>query len=82
MNAMGDRTEEITVSKTVKRYLNRRKIEGESYNDVLKRLLAPDGDRLAGFGRWSEGKSTRAREIREKDKEKSKERSCRRSEDH
>lgn len=47
--------EQIRVSKSVKRKIERRRQEGESYNDVLKRLLdeETDGDFEDGFGRWS-----------------------------
>jgi predicted CopG family antitoxin len=66
--------EQIRVSDTVKRELDRRRREGESYNDVLRRMLEDDRDLLAGFGRWSDEQAERVREAREKSKQKSKER--------
>jgi len=79
---MGAADEQIRVSKTVKQEIERRQREGESYNDVLERIFSParDRDLLAGFGRWSDERADRAREVREKYKEKSKERMRRRSE--
>ena len=79
---MGTADEQIRVSETVKREIERRRREGESYNDVLERMFSPAGDRdlLAGFGRWSDERADRAREVREKYKKKSKERMRRRSE--
>ena len=79
---MGAADEQIRVSETVKQEIERRRREGESYNDVLERMFSPAGDRdfLAGFGRWSDERADRAREVREKYKEKSKERMRRRSE--
>ena len=75
--------EQIRVSETVKQEIERRRREGESYNDVLERLFSPAGDRdfLAGFGRWSDERADRARKVREKHKKKSKERMRRRSDD-
>ena len=64
---------QIRVSDTVKRELDRRR-EGESYNDVLRRMLEDDRDLLAGFGRWSDEQAERVREAREKSKQKSKQR--------
>ena len=79
---MGAADEQIRVSETVKQEIERRRREGESYNDVLERMFSPAGDRdlLAGFGRWSDERADRAREVREKYKKKSKERMRRRSE--
>jgi len=71
---MGTANEQIRVSDTVKRELDRRRREGESYNDVLKRMLEDDRDLLAGFGRWSDEHADRVREAREKSKKKSKDR--------
>ena len=65
--------EQIRGSDTVKRELDRRR-EGESYNDVLRRMLEDDRDLLAGFGRWSDEQAERVREAREKSKQKSKQR--------
>ena len=78
---MGAANEQIRVSETVKQEIERRRREGESYNDVLERLFSPAGDRdfLAGFGRWSDERADRARKVREKHKKKSKERIRRRS---
>ena len=80
---MGAATEQIRVSDTVKREIERRRREGESYNDVLERILAiePDSDRdlLAGAGFWSADKAEQFRESRQKYKEKSKERMRRRA---
>jgi len=66
--------EQIRVSDMVKRELDRRRREGESYNDVLERLLDEERDLLAGFGRWSDERADRVREAREKSKQKSKDR--------
>ena len=70
---MATADEQIRVSDTVKRELDRRRREGESYNDVLQRMLEDDRDLLAGFGRWSDEHADRVREAREKSKQKSKE---------
>jgi predicted CopG family antitoxin len=73
---MATADEQIRVSDRVKRILDRRRREGESYNDVLKRILDEDesGDFYEGFGRWSDEKAKRVREQREQAKEKRKER--------
>lgn len=71
---MATADEQIRVSDTVKRELDRRRREGESYNDVLQRMLDDDRDLLAGFGRWSDEHTERVRESREKSKQKSKDR--------
>jgi len=71
---MATADEQIRVNDTVKRELDRRRREGESYNDVLERLLDDERDLLAGFGRWSDERAERVREVREKSKGKSKER--------
>ncbi|PSP29043.1 hypothetical protein BRC65_01030 [Halobacteriales archaeon QH_2_65_14] len=73
---MATADEQIRVSDRVKRMLDRRRREGESYNDVLERILEEESDRdlLAGFGRWSDEHAGRVREGREKQKEVSKER--------
>jgi predicted CopG family antitoxin len=78
---MGAADKQIRVSETVKREIERRRREGESYNDVLERMFSPVGDRdlLAGFGRWSDERADRAREVREEYEKKSKERMGRRS---
>lgn len=77
---MGTATEQIRVSEAVKRELERRMREGESYNDVLERMFSTDRQLLAGFGRWSDEKADRARTARKEYKKKSKERMRRRSE--
>lgn len=63
---MGTGDEQIRVSSRVKRILNRRQREGESYNDVLQRMLDEDdeGDFDDGFGRWTEDQAQRVREQR------------------
>lgn len=71
---MATADEQIRVSDTVKRELDRRRREGESYNDVLERMLEDDRDLLAGFGRWSDDQADRVREARETSKQKSKDR--------
>lgn len=75
--------EQIRVSSRVKREIKRRKREGESYNDVLERLLDENGngDFYDGFGRWSDEEAERAREERQKAKEKRKRRMRERVED-
>jgi len=71
---MATADEQIRVSDRVKRILERRRREGESYNDVLERVLEGDeeGDFYDGFGRWSEEQGERVREQREQAKEKRK----------
>lgn len=71
---MGAASEQIRVSDAVKREIERRRREGESYNDVLERLLSTDRDRdlLAGAGFWSSETAERARETRRKYEEASK----------
>lgn len=71
---MGTADDQIRVSEAVKRELDRRRREGESYNDVLQRILEDDRDLLAGFGRWSDDHADRVREAREESKRKSKDR--------
>jgi len=71
---MGTADEQIRVSDAVKRALDRRRREGESYNDVLERMLDEDRDLLAGFGRWSDDHAERVRAARERSKQRSKER--------
>lgn len=73
---MGVANEQIRVSGWVKQILDRQRREGESYNDVLERMLQEEseGDLLAGFGRWSDEHADRVRERRTKQKEQSKER--------
>jgi predicted CopG family antitoxin len=71
---MATADEQIRVSDRVKRLLDRRRREGESYNDVLERVLDEDGDGdfYDGFGRWSDEKAERIREQREQAKKKRK----------
>lgn len=71
---MGTANEQIRVSDAVKRELDRRRRKGESYNDVLRRILDDDRDLLAGFGRWSDDRAARVREAYETSKQKSRER--------
>lgn len=71
---MGTATEQIRVSEAVKRELNRRRREGESFNDVLERILDEDRDLLADAGFWTAEEADRVRKGRQKAKEKSKDR--------
>lgn len=75
---MGAADEQIRVSDTVKHEIERRRREGESYNDVLERLFGTGRDRdrdlLAGAGFWSAETAEAFRENREAAKEESKER--------
>ncbi|MFP8957798.1 antitoxin VapB family protein [Natrialbaceae archaeon A-CW3] len=81
---MGTADEQIRVSTTVKRELKKRKREGESYNDVLERVLGENvaGDFYDGFGRWSDEEAQHVREARQKAKEKRKKRMRRRAENN
>ena len=80
---MGAADEQIRVSEAVKRAIERRRREGESYNDVLERLLSIDRERdlLAGFGRWSPAMADRVRESRAAYEDRSIARMQRRNED-
>ena len=80
---MGTADEQIRVSETVKRKIERRRREGESYNDALERILDEEdaGDFYDGFGRWSDEEADRVREERRKSKEKRKRRMRERAED-
>ena len=80
---MGAADEQIRVSETVKRKIERRRREGESYNDTLERILDEEdaGDFYDGFGRWSDEEADRVREGRRKSKEKRKRRMRERTED-
>ena len=75
--------EQIRVSGRVKRELERRRRDGESYNDVLERVLDENdtGDFYEGFGRWSDEEAERIREERHKAKEARKRRMRERVED-
>lgn len=79
---MGTADERIRVSNTVKHELEKRKREGESYNDVLERVLGEKavGDFYDGFGRWSDEEAQGVRTARQKAKEKRKARMRRRAE--
>jgi predicted CopG family antitoxin len=74
---MATANEQIRVSDRVKRILDRRRREGESYNDVLERLLGEnsDADFYDGFGMLSDEEADWIREKRERAKEKRKRRS-------
>ena len=65
---------QIHVSDAVKRELDARRRDGESYTDVLQRLLDTDRDLLAGFGRWSDEHADRVRATRERSRQESKDR--------
>lgn len=81
---MATANDQIRVSDRVKRELDRRRREGESYNDVLERVLnegKETGDFYDGFGRWSDKEADRVRERRRKSKDKRKERMRERTED-
>jgi predicted CopG family antitoxin len=73
---MATADEQIRVSDRVKRLLDRQRREGESYNDVLERLLEEktEADFYDGFGVLSDDEADWIREEREKAKEKRKER--------
>ncbi|WP_132058610.1 antitoxin VapB family protein [Halorussus amylolyticus] len=72
---MGTANKQIRISETVKREIERRRREGESYNDVLERVFEDDDrDLLAGFGRWDDDHAERVRRKREATKQKSKDR--------
>jgi len=77
---MATADEQIRVSDRVKKELDRLRHEGESYNDVLERVLEDDeaGDFHDGFGRWSDEEAEQVRERREESKEKRKRRMRRR----
>jgi len=80
---MASAKKQIRVSEPIKRILDRNRREGESYNDVLERLLGADesGDFDAGFGRWSDEQAERVREQREATKDQRKTRMRRLSSD-
>lgn len=73
---MATADEQIRVSDSVKQLLDRRRREGESYNDVLERVLGAEnsGDFYDGFGRWSEKQANSVRKQSEQAKQKRKER--------
>jgi predicted CopG family antitoxin len=79
---MATADEQIRISERVKRELDRRRREGESYNDVLERILEDDErDLLAGFGRWSDDHAEQVRTARQSYEQQSKERSSHRADD-
>lgn len=78
---MATADEQIRVSDGVKRELDRRRREGESYNDVLERILDEDRDLLAGFGRWSDDHAELVRAERQQSKAERKQRMQRLVED-
>lgn len=80
---MATADEQIRVSDRVKRELDRLRREGESYNDVLERMLegADTGDFYDGFGRWSDAEAEQVRERRKRSKEQRKRRMRERSGD-
>ena len=73
---MASATDHIRISEKVKKMLDRRKREGESYNDVVERLLSeqPESDFYDGFGRWSDDEAERVRTGRREAREKQKDR--------
>jgi hypothetical protein len=73
---MGVADEQIRVSKAVKREIEHRRRAGESYNDVLERILdeTPDVDFYDEFGMLSDEEADRIREGRREGKEKRKDR--------
>lgn len=75
---MGVADKQIRVSEAVKREIERRRREGESYNDVLERMFSArpstDRDLFAGFGILSGEETDRVRENIDRSRKKSKER--------
>lgn len=75
---MGVADKQIRVSEAVKREIERRRREGESYNDVLERMFSArpstDRDLFAGFGILSDEEIDRVRENINRSRKKSKER--------
>ncbi|MEF8802557.1 MAG: antitoxin VapB family protein [Halolamina sp.] len=73
---MATADEQIRVSDRVKSILDRRRAEGESYNDVLERVLdeALEANFEDGFGRWSDEEADTVREHRQQAKTARKER--------
>lgn len=73
---MATADEQIRVSNRVKRILDRCRREGESYNDVLERLLGEhtESDFYDGFGILSDEEADWIREKRKEAKAKRKER--------
>jgi predicted CopG family antitoxin len=73
---MATADEQIRISDRVKKRLDSRRREGESYNDVLDRLLGEtaDSDFEGGFGLLSEGEGEWIRDQRADAKDERKER--------
>ena len=72
---MATADDQIRVSDRVKERLDRRRRKGESYNDVLERLLEEkNGDFYDGFGILSTGDANWIREKREEAKSERKNR--------
>ena len=80
---MATADEQIRVSGRVKRLLDRYRSGGESYNDVLERLLSErsEGDFDAGFGLLSDEQAEKIREERRRAKAERKDRMRRFGED-
>jgi hypothetical protein len=76
---MATANEQIRVSDRVKGILDRRRREGESYNDVLERVLGADsdGDFDAGFGLLADETAAHVRTERARAKAERKERTQR-----
>jgi predicted CopG family antitoxin len=73
---MATADEQIRVSDRVKQALDRRRREGESYNDVLERLLSEAGgaNSYDGFGVLSDEQADRIRTERERTRDERKQR--------
>lgn len=72
---MATADEQIRVTDRVKRELDRRRREGESYSDVLERLLQEERDLLAGFGAFEGSDRGEAmRDVRDRGKRQSRDR--------
>jgi len=73
---MATADEQIRVSDRVKRRLERRRRDGESFNDVLERVLdeSREADFYDGFGILSDEDADWIRDKREESTEKRKER--------
>ena len=80
---MSTADEQIRVSDRVKRFLDRRRREDESYNDVLERMLAErtEAEFSDGFGLLSDEQTDRLRDERERATEQRKRRMRRLGED-
>lgn len=80
---MATADDQIRVSDRVKQALDRRRQEGESYNDVLERLLSEAGetDFYDGFGVLSDEQADRIRTERERATDERKQRMRRLSND-